>query len=87
MSLNLNERHPQRQDRSKSEGAPKPAQEATGPCEAETPKPAQEATGPCEAERQREREAEGAAHRFLLLQSLEAGFDLVLRKETSPSRY
>ena len=72
MSLNLNERHPQRQDRSKSEGAPKPAQEATGPCE---------------AERQREREAEGAAHRFLLLQSLEAGFDLVLRKETSPSRY
>ena len=37
----------------------------------------------------REREGEGAAHGFLLLQKLvlESGFDLVLRKETSPSRY
>lgn len=37
--------------------------------------------------REKEREGGGAAHKFLLLPSLEAGFDLVLRKETSPNTY
>lgn len=35
----------------------------------------------------RERERERANYEFLLLQPLEASFDLILRKETSHSRY
>lgn len=57
--------------RSKRKSAPKPAQEATGRAK----------------QREKEREEGGAAHKFLLIPSLEAGFDLVLRKETSPNKY